>query len=98
MKPSEILKRALEALDGGVMWCKHEYFDGDKCCSIGALRKTLPDYRTDWKYLRARSFLAEGVGLEDPSDVADWNDAAPDFSVIEQGFNKAIELALAEGQ
>lgn len=87
MKSSEVLKAALERMDSGRKWCKGNNHIADKCCTYGAI--TDVDVNS-----AAREFICKAIG---GWKIACWNDSASDFSVIEKGFERAISLAIAEG-
>lgn len=90
LKSSEVLKAALERMDGGRKWTQcGRFYEGEKCCAYGALDR-VPIVAT---YAPAINFLRKAVAI----NIAIWNDSASDFSVIEKGFERAISLAIAEG-
>lgn len=86
MKSSEVLKAALERMDGGRKWCKGVLYSNESCCANGAIAL--------FGGIKAQSFLRRTTGK---FFISHWNDSASDFSVIEKGFQKAISLAIAEG-
>lgn len=92
MKSSEVLKAALERMDGGRKWMQGASHRAERCCSSAAL-SDMQVQAGGWPH-KAFHFLEMAIHKE---NVMDWNDHASDFSVIEKGFQAAISLAIAEG-
>lgn len=98
-KTQRVLTNALDLLNGGENWIKGAYSDwsGGKhsYCSLGAVDAaiySLGDYASNpWLPLTE---AAVAVGNRSVVDLND--DDSTEFPLIEQMFNKAIELAADE--
>jgi hypothetical protein len=99
MKVSEQLKVARELISDEDSWLRNEYANGKSIqestcfCSLGAIFKARGDDWTAPDRNAASETLAEALNIRF-SHIADWNDSAEHFQVLE-GFDKAIALAEA---